>query len=154
MTQGGLTKNQRIGIHFAGLFLGLLVIIWAPIRFLYRGAVCLLAWFLWVSPKRNVIVAYNAQSELEGSISTLMPVLGGRAVFLDYSDRKRWRFSIPTQLFRCFGPEPLTEFFMPGFLPAVIVIRRFRKPVNFSFGQRTADRHSSLARLQAELGKN
>jgi hypothetical protein len=83
-----------------------------------------------------------------------MPFLRGRAVSLDYRNRKPWRFSIPSQLFRCFGPEPLTEFFMPRFLPAVVVIRRFGKPVNFSFGQETADRHGSLARLQAELGKN
>ncbi|HVG92227.1 MAG TPA: hypothetical protein VNB54_12120 [Alphaproteobacteria bacterium] len=151
MTPSGLKKSQRIALHSASFLFGLLLVGWMPLFYLYGRIVCLMAWLIWISPTSDVILVFNGRAEPDGTLTRLLQMLQTRAVILDYEDRERWRFSIPTQLFRCFGPQPVTDFYMPGFLPTVIVMRRFRKPASFSFGKRFGDQEATLVRLQAEL---
>ena len=152
MTEKRLKITRRIAIQSASLLFALLVLLWMPFFYLYGRAVCLMAWFFWVSPTRNVVVVLNRKAELEQAVSSLLQTLSTRAVFLDYSDRQQWALSIPTQLFLCFGPQAVTDFRTQGYLPTVIVVNKFRNPASFSLGQLARNRENNLSRLQTELG--
>jgi hypothetical protein len=152
VTKSRLTLRQRLAIRSSSVFFGLLTLVWFPLFFLYGWALCLLAWFLWVSPKHHVIVVTNGQTD--GSLDSLQSSLKNRAVFLDYAERKCWSSSIPGLLFRFFGPRVTAEFLIPGLLPTVIVIRKYRKPVNFGLGNRSGNYEAELARLRLELTKD
>jgi hypothetical protein len=135
-------------------FFWLLVVAFWPLFLLYRVVLRMVAGVFWVNPTRDVLVVYNSPSEVSEYASQLLPLLEGRAVSLDYSERKRWRsFSFPTQLFHCFGPKPIPEFVMPHFLPVVIVFRKFGQPKTFGFGARSRDRENNFVRLRTELEK-
>jgi hypothetical protein len=154
VSESRLSFRQRFAIQASSVLFALLLLVWIPLFLLYSWAVCLLAWLLWVSPKHNVIVVSNGEVQIQERLGSVLSNLNNRAVFLDYAERRHWRSSIPGQLFRCFGPQPTTAIHVPGFLPTVIVVQRFRKPAHFSLGQRFVDHESALASLQQELAKN
>jgi hypothetical protein len=98
-----------------------------------------------------MLVVYNSESRRSEYLTLLAPLIEGRAVFLDYSQRRNWPWlSISTQLFHHFGPKPIPERFIIHHLPAVIVVRRFEWPKKFTFGERS-HREENLAALQRNL---
>jgi len=131
----------------------LVVVLLSPLMMLYRAVICVLAWFMWVGPKQEFLVVFNGESKSSEYLTLLEALLAGRAIFLDYSQRQKWRwFSIPTQLFDCFGPNPIPKRFITLYLPAVILVRKFKWPKNFTFGERSkCEEH--LAALR-EAGAN
>jgi hypothetical protein len=153
VSESRLTIWQRTVIRLSSFLFFLLIIIWVPFFYLYGRVVCLLAWLMWVSPTRNIIVVCNGLPEADEIVAELLPSLKDRAVFLDFKKRKNWGVSISGELFRCFGPAPATQFLMPNYLPSVVVIERFRKPVHFSLGHECGNRASALASLQRLLAE-
>jgi hypothetical protein len=129
----------------------LLLIVLSPLFILSRAVVCVLAWFIWVGPRQEILVVLNGESKSSEYLAQLEPLLEGRAIFLDYAQRQNWRwFSIPTQLFYGFGPKPIPERFMSLYLPAVILVKKFKWPKRFTFGARSK-REENLAALRREL---
>jgi hypothetical protein len=138
-------------IYGAYYFSILLFVALSPLVLLYSTFICVLAWFMWASPTHEMLVVYNSESRRSEYLTHLAPLIEGRAVFLDYRQRRNWPWlSISTQLFHHFGPKPIPERFIIHHLPAVIVVRRFEWPKKFTFGERSR-REENLAALQRNL---
>jgi len=83
-------------------------------------------WFTWCSRGRYALVVYsNSPIWREYFETNILPAIGTRGVVLNWSDRKRWRYSLPVVLFRFFAGtrdvNPLAIVFEPAAWP-----RRFR----------------------------
>jgi hypothetical protein len=141
-----------VPFFYAAFYLSILLfVLLFPLRMFYRAIICFLAWFMWVQPMQEFLVVLNSDSKSREYPTHLGPLLNGRAIFLDYSQRQKWQsFSISTQLFHCFGPQPIPAHFTTLFLPAVIVVRKFKWPKTFTFGERSK-REENLAALRCVL---
>jgi hypothetical protein len=97
-------------------------IIWLPLHLLWTGLLYLIVWISWLPRGRSILfVTSNSpvwQPYLEANV---FPHIRDRAVFLNWSERKRWPlFSLRVILFHHFaGPRE--------FNPAAIVFRLFRR---------------------------
>ena len=86
----------------------------------------LVVWLTWCSRGRYVLVVYSDspiwQEYFEQNV---LPAVGTRGVVLNWSDRRRWSYSLPVTLFRWFAGtrefNPLAIVFQPFVWP-----RRFR----------------------------
>ena len=141
-----------VPIYYLITFLWLLFLIPAlPFIFVYKFALSVLAWFA-MRPDKEVVVVTNDSQVCQSWLPRLMPLIGERAVFLNYEERRNWRhWSLPVRLFHAFGPAPTSQTFIPHLLPAVIVIRKFRRPQLFSFGSFSTDREAKLEELRSAL---
>jgi hypothetical protein len=86
----------------------------------------LLVWTAWCSRGRYALVVYsNSPIWQEYFEQRVVPAVGGRGVVLNWSERKRWSYSLPVALFKLFGGtrefNPLAIVFQPLAWP-----RRFR----------------------------
>src|SRR4051812_26444742 len=92
------------------------------------GAIYLLliVWTTWCPRGKYALVVYSDSPVWREDFETsVLPVIGHRAAVLNWSDRKRWKFSLPVVLFRMFGGtrefNPIAIVFQPLTWP-----RRFR----------------------------
>jgi hypothetical protein len=136
-----------------------LSLILLPFWILYASALCCVSWFVWTKPGRDTIVVLSDATSSGEWTSRILALVDGRAVFLDYDERKQWdRWSLTVQLYYCFRPQPIPEFFMPKYLPAVIVFHRFRRPQKFTFGTLARDHQTKMQELAsclvAEVGED
>ena len=77
-----------------------LIILW----FVWAGALLLVAWVAWCPRRRFALVVYsNSPIWQEYFEARVLPAIGRRAVVLNWSERKRWDYSLAVALFRCFG---------------------------------------------------
>lgn len=84
-------------------------------------------WLMWCPRRRYAIVVYsNSPVWQEYFERHVIPQLGGRAVVLNWSDRKRWPFSLAVILFRVFAGGR-------QFNPIAIVFEPVRWPRSFRF---------------------
>src|SRR5260370_22170581 len=112
----------------------LLWIVALPLIFLYDAVLCAIAWCVVRGNGKDVIVVSDGKPN-DVFDNEVIPMVRNRAFFLNYEERKKWpRRSLPVLLFRAFGPTPVPPSFLPRCLPAVVLIRRFRLPSQFSFG--------------------
>jgi hypothetical protein len=86
----------------------------------------LVVWLTWCPRGRYVLVVYSNSPTWQGYFEqNVLPTVGSRGVVLNWSDRKRWRYSLSVALFRFFGGtrefNPLAIVFQPLAWP-----RRFR----------------------------
>jgi hypothetical protein len=86
----------------------------------------LIVWTAWCSRGRYALVVYsNSPIWQEYFEQHVVPAVGGRGVVLNWSERKRWPYSLPVALFTVFGGtrefNPLAIVFQPLAWP-----RRFR----------------------------
>ena len=141
-----------VPIYYLLTFLRLLLLIPAwPFIFVYRFVLSVLAWFA-MRPGKDVVVVTNDSQVCKTWLPRLMPLIGERAVFLNYEERRNWiRWSLPVRLFHAFGPAPTAETFIPHSLPAVIAVRKFRRPQLFSFGSLSKDGEAKLENLRSAL---
>jgi hypothetical protein len=138
-------------IYFLSVLLWILVL---PLFFVYRLALCGVAWFL-MKPGKDVLVVTNAPGDLGPWLSQVIPLIESRAVFLSYEERRKWpRRSLAVSIFHAFGPTPIPPSFMPRCLPALILIRKFRAPRQFSFGEISRDREVKLKKLSSALASS
>ena len=138
------------------LFYGsiLLVLLFLPFVLLYGYAVlCPLLWARWGKNGKDVLVVSGNTEHSREWADKITARVASRAVFLDYDQGGAWkRRSLAVQLFDIFGPHPIPEMFMSLCLPAVIVVKRNRKPKTFVFGPRK-DCDVLLDQLSAELSR-
>ena len=83
-------------------------------------------WLTWCPRRRYAVVVHSNSPVWQEYFETeVIPRLGGRAVVLNWSERKRWDLSLPVMLFRVFGGtrefNPMAVVFEPLTWP-----RRFR----------------------------
>ena len=102
------------------------VVLWLVLWFAAAIVLQLIVWALWCSRGRYALVVYsNSPIWQEYFEQQLLPSIGDRGVVLNWSERKRWTYSLPVMLFRFFGGtrefNPLAMVFRPLAWP-----RRFR----------------------------
>jgi hypothetical protein len=78
----------------------------------------LIVWTVWCSRGRYALVVYsNSPIWQEYFEQHVLPAVGDRGIVLNWSDRKRWPFSLSAVLFRFFGGtrefNPLAVVFRP-----------------------------------------
>ena len=106
------------------LALGLILII---THYTARIALYSIVWIFWCARGRNVLFVYSDSSIWKEHIeSEVIPQLADRAIILNWSRRKEWRFSIATLVFQHFAGSK-------EFNPMAIVFRPFRSRVEFRF---------------------
>lgn len=89
----------------------------------------LLIWALWCPRGRDVLFVYSDSPIWHDEIeSRILPELGDRAIVLNWSERKRWRWSVARWAFRHFGGDR-------EFNPLAVVFRPFGRTRVFRFWQ-------------------
>jgi hypothetical protein len=129
------------------------LLVW-PLILLYSSILCLIGWLVLPARGKDVVLVSDGADGLDPGTSEIAALVAHRAMFLDYQERKKWkRWSLPVQFFDHFGPMSIPERFMPGLLPAVILLRKFRWPKTFSFGTRSREPVEKMNLLRSELTK-
>jgi hypothetical protein len=138
-------------ISFACILLWLVAL---PLIFLYDAVLCVIAWSVLPGGGKDVIVVSDGKPN-DFFDKEVIPMVRNRAFFLNYEERKSWpRRSLPVLLFRAFGPSPIPPSFLPRCLPAVVLVRRFKLPSQFSFGPLIQDKETKTQNLRLKLGES
>ena len=138
-----------VASYYLSVFL--LLLFW-PLRWLYGVGLRILAYRRSQKDGKDVLIVRNMANVPNHYVDTLLSLLGNRAMFLDYAERKQWRRSeISVQLFELFGPGATAEIFIPRTLPTVIVLNGYRSPKRFTFGSASKAPEMQLEKLKAEL---
>lgn len=147
---GGTRSWWVIGLLILAAPLVLLLVL-LTLFFRLAASVCLhlAIWCMWLPRGRNILFVYSESPVWQHYIeSNILPVVRSRAVVLNWSQRKQWRFGVATAAFRHFGGHD-------AFNPLAVVFRPFRPARVFRFWQPFRDwkhgRGKSLRQLQAEL---
>ncbi len=89
----------------------------------------LAVWIGWCPRGRDILFVHSNSPVWSDYIAErFLPFMGNRAVVLNWSDRKRWRFSLAYLVFRRFGGDR-------NFNPLAIVFRPFHRTRTFRFWQ-------------------
>ncbi len=101
----GVSRGKRALIIAAG-FLAfpvlvavavLMLVVWLPALILVH----LLVWLLWIPKGRVGIMVYSNSPNWQQDVEeTILPVVRGRLVVLNWSERKRWRNNLAVWCFR------------------------------------------------------
>ncbi|MGB6473592.1 MAG: hypothetical protein WBF04_05865 [Candidatus Sulfotelmatobacter sp.] len=130
----------------------LLYVMLSPLIYLYGFLLCSKVWIEWEREGKDVLVLEADSKHSRECMSRILPLVVGRAVLLDYSQRDRWdRWSLPAQLVEIFGPHGVPARFTVHSLPAVIVFKKLRRPEKFLFGGRSKNFEEKIERLRATL---
>jgi hypothetical protein len=127
----------------------------SPVMYLYGMLRCAEVWIDWKKRGKDVLVVELDSPHSREWVSRLSPMISNRAVFINWSDRNNWEPSaLGVQLFRVFGLQGIPEQFTAHSLPAAIVFRTFRRPMVFTFWERSRDREKKVGELSAVLGNS
>ena len=87
----------------------------------------LVVWVSWCPRRRYALVVYSNSPIWQEHFQThILPAVDDRGVVLNWSDRSRWRYTLPVLLFKFFGGTR-------DFNPLAIVFEPFRWPRRFRF---------------------
>jgi hypothetical protein len=135
-------------IWFASIFLWVIAL---PVIYLYYLVLCVISWSVLPKRGKDIIVVSNGKLD-DAFENEIFPLIENRALFLNYEERSSWpRWSLAVLLFHAFGPAPIPASFLPRWLPAVILVRKFKFPSQFSFGPLVLDRATKLQNLRSSL---
>jgi hypothetical protein len=114
-------------------------------------SVCLhtAVWCWWLPRGRDILFVYSESPVWQHHIeSEILPLVRSRAVVLNWSQRKHWRFGLASAVFRHFGGDQ-------EFNPLAVVFQPFRRARVLRFWQPFRDwKHGhgdSLRQIEAEL---
>ncbi|QDT04729.1 hypothetical protein K227x_31240 [Rubripirellula lacrimiformis] len=121
-----------------------LLLAWLVCMLVYGAALTFIVWLLWGARGIDTLVVYSDSPHWRDYMTdSVIPRLQGRAIILNWSERRHWRtLSLPVAVFRFFAGDR-------EYNPIVIVLRPFRYPQAFRYWQPFRDRkHGNLAALQ------
>jgi hypothetical protein len=106
-------------------------------------------WFWWCLRGRDILFVYSDSPIWHDYIEQkILPHLGDRAVVLNWSERKRWRFSLARLVFHHFGGRR-------QFNPLGVVFRPFGRTYKFRFWKPFQDfkhgKPEALHKMEAEF---
>jgi hypothetical protein len=111
----------------AAIILVIAVVVGAAAWLVIAGVLLPTVWLAWCTRGRYALVVYsNSPIWQEYFEHAVLPAVGDRAVVLNWSDRKRWRYSLAAAAFRFFGGRR-------EFNPLAMVFRPFAWPRTFRF---------------------
>ncbi|MGQ0637154.1 MAG: hypothetical protein ACT4QC_21305 [Planctomycetaceae bacterium] len=129
----------------------ILVFLALALVFYLVSTVCLhfTIWIWWCFRGRDILFVYSDSPNWRDHIEQhILPRLGERAVVLNWSQRKAWRFSLARMAFRHFGGSR-------EFNPLAVVFRPFRPTRIFRFWQPLKDsmhgKPEALQRMESEF---
>jgi len=95
---------------------------------LYRALLYLLVWASWLPRGKDILFVYSDSPIWHEYMATqVLPLVQGRSVVLNWSERKRWsRWSLGVAVFHHFGGEG-------DFNPMVVLFRPLRLAKMFRF---------------------
>lgn len=134
-------------------FVLLWLISW-PFFLVYGFFLSAIATYALIRKGRDIVIVQNGGSDPVESLRRLqdLNLSKDRVLILEYADHKIWSWwSLPARLFWAFGPIPIPARFTADYLPAVLLLRSFRRPKTFSFGRLSKDRDSKFDELVAAL---
>lgn len=100
-----------------------------PLYFIWTVCLHLIIWSWWCLRGINILFVYSDSPIWHDYIEErFLPFLGEHVIFLNWSQRKRWRISIARLAFRHFGGSR-------EFNPLAVVFRPFRRTRTFRFWQ-------------------
>jgi hypothetical protein len=148
-----LPFRLAIPVMFALFYLSVLLYVLAfPFVRLYGLLLCPAVWIEWGRRGKDVLVVDFDSAHSKEWMERILPLVGSRAVFLNYSNRDHWNgSSLENQLYEVFGPHGMPERFTVNSLPAVILFIKLRRPKVFTFGNHSKDREDKMERLRSEL---
>ena len=104
-----------------------LVAVGAILWLLFATLVQVVVWVTWCPRGRYALVVYSdSPIWREYFEQAVLPALGSRAVVLNWSQRKRWRLSLPVMLFKLFAGSR-------DFNPIALVFEPFSWAERFRF---------------------
>ena len=114
-----------------------------PLLALYSLCLRIAVWSWWCLRGRDILFVYSDSPVWHDYIEQrILPRLGKRAIALNWSQRKRWRFSLKRIAFYHFGGDR-------EFNPLAVVFRPFRRTRTFRFWQPFRDfKHGRPEELQ------
>jgi hypothetical protein len=137
-----------LGIPLALIFIPLLIV---SLLYVLVLTLCLhlAIWYCWCLRERDILLVYSDSPVWHDYIEqNVLPLLGRRAVVLNWSHRREWRFSLATIAARHFGGRR-------EFNPLAVVFRPFRLTRTFRFWQPFQDykhgRPEALQRMESEF---
>jgi hypothetical protein len=111
----------------------------------YRLCVYVLVWCLWLPKGKDALLVYS-NSPVWGDymLQEIVPLLGDRAIILNWSERKQWPlWSMSTVVFRAFAGAR-------EFNPMVVVFRPWSRATFFRFWSAFKDfKHGDPTAVQA-----
>jgi hypothetical protein len=106
----------------------------------------LITWGVAIARGTYIVVVYSNSPHWQTYFERqVLPAVQGRAVVLNWSERRRWRWSLAVALFRVFGGSR-------NFNPLALIVRPFRWPRALRFFQPFRTRRvGEVERLTKEL---
>lgn len=115
-------------ILFAPLLL-VVVVLWLAFFLVYTIFLHVAVWSWWCVRGRDILFVYSDSPIWHDYIEKqVLPRLGERAVVLNWSQRRGWRFSLARMVFYHFGGRR-------AFNPLAVIFRPFRRTRTFRFYQ-------------------
>ena len=126
-----------------------LVVILVVAYLLKKMLLHVLAWLVWNTRGIRVLYVYSNSLHWQEYIEeNILPRLPERSIVLNWSERKRWQFSLSTLVFWHFGGDR-------DFNPMAIVFRPFRPAKVFRFFEPFRDfkhgKPDALHKMEAEF---
>ena len=156
------TKPHHKLAHVGSILLLVLTVpFWIPLLLvlIVLGLVYVLAgaflyttvWCCWCARGRDVLFVYSDSPIWHDYVvERILPKIGARAIVLNWSERKRWRRTLPVLVFRFFGGTR-------SFNPMALVFRPFRFARSFRFYEPFKDyKHGNseaLTKMEAAFHK-
>lgn len=124
-----------------------------PFVLIYRMLLLPRVWIEWERQRKDTLLIYSDDDHSRDWMQRLEPLVGNRAVVLNWADRRSWDPSeLPVQLFEMFGPRGIPERFTARSLPAALLFRQLRNPERFLFGTHSRDIEDNFQRFRQALG--
>ncbi len=99
------------------------------VLFAYKIGLSVTVWAVWCRQGRDCLLVYSNSPLWQTYVEQhILPPLSARAVILNWSERKKWKQSLATKIFKHFGGPN-------NFNPIVVVFRPFRTTKVFRFRQ-------------------
>jgi hypothetical protein len=123
-----MTGRAKILLIVVSLILGVPILLIAAVFYLLWGVILYLSvWLTW--RRQYILFAYSDSPIWKEYIEReVIPLIKDRSIILNWSDRKNWKTSLSTLVFRYFGGKR-------NFNPIAIVLRPFQPVKTYRFYQ-------------------
>ena len=145
----GFVIPLSVFLYYASV---LIYVAFLPFVLIYRMLLLPRVWIEWERERKDTLLIYSDDDHSRDWMQRLEPLIGNRAVVLNWADRLSWdRSELASQLFEMFGPRGIPERFTAHSLPAVLLFRQWQHPERFLFGTHSRDKEENFQRLRVAL---
>jgi hypothetical protein len=126
-SQGKSSILLRVFLYSFLVLLLPFVLLWAVLYLTFGAFLYAAIWFIWCARGREVLFVYSDSPIWRDYVyEKIFPALDGRAVILNWSERKHWKPSLATYVLKYFSISR-------EFNPIALVFKPFRLVRSFKF---------------------